>query len=128
MAIFDSKEEGKSTEIKPKPPGLSCKCSVVYDIFFFVSADGTDFVDPAQRISFSQSGQISCADVEILRDNTDELNETFTMELIFNYAPFDIPLDTLEVTIVDSGELTVDGTAISAYIWLHNHETMQHFL
>ena len=94
-------------------------CSVSYVLF--VSADGTDFVDPAQRISFSQSGQISCADVEILRDNTDEMNETFTMELIFNYAPFDLPLDTLEVTIVDSGELTVDGATISVYICLHNH-------
>ena len=98
-------------------------CSVSYVLF--VPADGSDFVDPAQRISFSQSGQISCADVEILRDNTDELNETFTMELIFNYAPFDLPLDSLEVTIVDSGELTVDGAAISIYMWHHNHVTMQ---
>ena len=98
-------------------------CSVSYVLF--VSADGTDFVDPAQRISFSQSGQISCANVEILRDNTDELNETFTMELIFNYAPFDLPLDSLEVTIVDSGELTVNGAAISVYICIHNHVVMQ---
>ena len=40
------------------------------------------------------------------------------MELIFNYAPFDLPLDSLEVTIVDSGELTVDGAAISIYIYV----------
>ena len=73
-----------------------------------------------QTITFSQSGQISCADVEILRDNTDELNETFTMELIFNYEPFDTPLETLSVTIVDSGKLTVCSTDISAYLWHHN--------
>ena len=89
-------------------------------MLFFVSTDGTDFVNPMQRITFSQSGQISCADVEILRDNTDELNETFTMEIIFNYEAFDVPLETLSVTIVDSGKLTVCSTAISAYIWHHN--------
>ena len=43
-------------------------------------------------------------DVEILIDNADEMSETFTMELVFNYEPFDIPLDTAVVTIVDTGE------------------------
>ena len=71
-----------------------------------------------QRITFSQSGQISCADVEILRDNTDELNETFTMELIFNYELFDTPLETLSVTIVDSGKLTV-CSVVQTYLHIY---------
>ena len=68
---------------------------------------GSDIDNLTETILFSQSGQISCVDVVIFNDNADEMNETFTMELIFNYAPFDIPLDTLEVTIVDSGMLAV---------------------
>ena len=68
---------------------------------------GSDIDNYTETILFSQSGQISCVDVVIFNDKADEMNETFTMELIFNYAPFDIPLDTLEVTIVDSGMLAV---------------------
>ena len=70
----------------------------------FLFSDGSDFANLTRRISFSQSGQSSCVDVEILNDNADEMNETFTMELVFNYEPFDIPLDTAVVTIVDTGE------------------------
>ena len=75
-----------------------------WEVFcFFHSTGGSDFGNVTETILFSQSGQSSCVDVEILNDNADEMNETFTMELTFNYAPFDIPLDTLDVTIVDTG-------------------------
>jgi len=46
-------------------------------------------------------------DVTIIRDFVDELDESFTLELILEYAPFDVPLDTYSVTIVDSGEIAI---------------------
>ena len=81
-----------------------CVCACITCAILFLFSDGSDFANLTSRISFSASGQSSCVNVEILNDNADEMNETFTMELVFNYEPFDIPLDTAVVTIVDTGE------------------------
>ena len=44
-------------------------------------------------------------DVTIIQDFVDEVDESFTLELTLEYVPFDVPLDTYSVTIVDSGEM-----------------------
>ena len=56
-------------------------------------------------MSFTQSGQTQCVSVSILKDRVAEPNEFFLLDLTLNYAAFDIPLTTLSVTILDSGEL-----------------------
>ena len=45
-----------------------------------------------------------CANITILKDGVDEVDEYFLVNLVLKYAPFDIPLDTYNVTIRDSGE------------------------
>jgi len=44
-------------------------------------------------------------DVTILKDSDDEPDESLVLELTLKYAPFDIPLDTYTINIIDSGEL-----------------------
>ena len=56
-------------------------------------------------MSFTQSGETQCVNVSILKDRVDEPNEFFLLDLTLNYAAFNIPLTTLSVTILDSGEL-----------------------
>ena len=43
-------------------------------------------------------------DVTVLKDGVDEVDETLLLALTLKYAPFDVPLDTYTVTIIDSGE------------------------
>ena len=82
----------------------ACICWIyLHSCFLFT--DGTDFVGLNKALSFSQSGQTHCEDVDILKDAVSELDEDLTLELTLNYPPFDIPLDTYTVTIIDSGEL-----------------------
>ena len=45
-----------------------------------------------------------CVNITILKDGVDEVDEYFLVNLVLQYAPFDIPLDTYNVTIIDSGE------------------------
>lgn len=45
-----------------------------------------------------------CVNITILKDGVDEVDEYFLVNLVLQYAPFDIPLDTYNVTIRDSGE------------------------
>ena len=45
-----------------------------------------------------------CVDITILKDGVDEVDEYFLVNLVLKYAPFDIPLDTYNATIIDSGE------------------------
>ena len=45
-----------------------------------------------------------CVDITILKDGVDEVNEYFLVNLVLQYAPFDIPLDTYNATIIDSGK------------------------
>ena len=70
-------------------------------------AAGIDFVSLTQEVSFTQSNQRLCVDISILMDGVQELDESFSVELALRYAPFDIPLDTYTVTIVDTGEIAV---------------------
>ena len=45
-----------------------------------------------------------CVDITILKDVVDEVDEYFLVNLGLQYAPFDIPLDTYNATIIDSGK------------------------
>ena len=45
-----------------------------------------------------------CVNITILKDGVDEVDEYFLVNLVLKYAPFDIPLDTYNATIIDSGE------------------------
>ena len=83
-------------------------CFFTLDVHFPYShfTGGSDFVSVNQQFSF-QSGQTQCVDVTIIQDFVDEVDESFTLELILEYAPFDVPLDTYSVTIVDSGEIAI---------------------
>ena len=71
---------------------------------------GSDFASVNQTFSF-QSGQTQCVNVSILRDSVTEVDESFTLELTLEYEPFDIALDTYNITIVDSGEI---------YLFMHS--------
>ena len=70
----------------------------------FLSLGGIDFVNLTQEVSFSQTNQTHCVNISILMDADQELNESFSVELTLQYAPFNIALDMYTVTIVDSGE------------------------
>ena len=63
---------------------------------------GVDFENFSQEFSFNQSNQMHCVDITILKDVVDEVDEYFLVNLVLQYAPFDIPLDTYNVTIIDS--------------------------
>ena len=65
---------------------------------------GVDFENFNQEFSFNQSNQMHCVDITVLKDGVDEVNEYFLVNLVLQYAPFDIPLDTYNATIIDSGE------------------------
>ena len=71
----------------------------------FLFTDGIDFVGFNKELSFSRSSQTHCVDVTILKDGDDEPDESLVLELTLKYAPFDIPLDTYTINIIDSGEL-----------------------
>lgn len=85
-----------------------------YHILYFTG--GIDFVILAQQVSFTQSGQTQCVNVSILKDRVDEPNEIFLLDLTLNYAAFNIPLTTLSVTILDSGELSEFTFAGASYL------------
>ena len=76
-------------------------------MFSFSHADSIDFVSLDKEILFFQSNQTHCVDVTVLKDGVDEVDETLLLALTLKYAPFDIPLDTHTVTIIDSGELCI---------------------
>ena len=63
-----------------------------------------DFESFSEEFSFNQSNQIECVNITILKDGVDEVDEFFLVNLVLQYAPFDIPLDTYNVTIRDSSE------------------------
>ena len=65
---------------------------------------GVDFENLNQEFSFNQSNQMHCVDITILKDGVDEGDEYFLVNLALKYAPFDIPLETYNATIIDSGE------------------------
>ena len=71
------------------------------------STGGIDFIGVNKEISFTQSNQEHCVDITILKDASDEGEESFTVELTLKYAPFDIPLDRNTVSIGDTGRLGV---------------------
>ena len=81
-------------------------CALVLSVHSLPAA-GIDFDSLTQEVSFTQSNQRLCVDISILMDGVQELDESFSVELALRYAPFDIPLDTYTVTIVDTGELAV---------------------
>ena len=66
---------------------------------------GSDFVSVNEERSFTQSNQKHCVDIAILKDDSDERDESFYVELKLKYA-FDVPLDKYKVTIIDSGEFS----------------------
>ena len=45
-----------------------------------------------------------CVDITIFKDGVDEVDEYFLVNLVLQYAPFDITLDTYNATIIDSSE------------------------
>ena len=51
-------------------------------------------------------------DITILKDASDEVEESFKVELRLKYAPFDIPLDVSTVTIGSTGKITVRKSAV----------------
>ena len=77
-------------------------CTLLMSSTYFT--DGIDFVSLNKEISFSASDQTHCVDVTVLKDSVDEVDETLLLALTLKYAPFDVPLDTYTVTIIDSGE------------------------
>ena len=46
-----------------------------------------------------------CVNISILKDAVDEVEEYFLLNVDLAYAPFDILVDTHNITIIDSGEL-----------------------
>ena len=70
------------------------------------STGGIDFIGINKELSFTESNQEHCVDITILKDASDEAEESFTVELTLKYAPFDIPLDRSTVSIADTGRLT----------------------
>ena len=63
-----------------------------------------DFENFNQELSFNQSNEMHCVNITILKDGVDEVDEYFLVNLVLQYAPFDIPLDTYNATIIDSGK------------------------
>ena len=51
------------------------------------------------------SGETQCVVILILRDTVDEVEEFFLLNIELGYAPFDILVDTYNITITNSGEL-----------------------
>ena len=92
----------------------------------FLSTAGTDFLGLTQEISF-QSNEIGCINVTILKDGVDEVNEFFLVNLAVKYAPFDIPVDVYNITIIDSGELAASmhvnnlSSVINKIFWCTVH-------
>ena len=74
------------------------------NIFRFTG--GIDFVNLSQTLSFSASNQMHCVDVSILEDGVDEVDESFLLTVELDYA-FSVRLDSYNITIVDSGELSM---------------------
>ena len=66
---------------------------------------GIDFVNFFQEFLNIGSGETRCVVVLILRDTVDEVEEFFLLNIELGYAPFDILVDTYNITITDSGEL-----------------------
>ena len=66
---------------------------------------GIDFVNFFQEFFNIGSGETRCVVIFILRDTVDEVEEFFLLNIELGYAPFDILVDTYNITITDSGEL-----------------------
>ena len=76
------------------------------------STGGIDFIGVNKTVSFTQSYQEHCVDITILKDASDEVEESFKVELTLKYPPFDIPLDISTVTIVNTGRLAMVKSAV----------------
>ena len=64
----------------------ACICWIyLHSCFLFT--DGTDFIGINKALSFSQSGQTHCVDVDILKDAVSELDEDLTLELKTLFHP-----------------------------------------
>ena len=101
-----------------KPMPYQSDHRLIYKCGF--STAGIDFESFSQEFSFNQSNQMHCANITILKDGVDEVDEYFLVNLVLKYAPFDIPLDTYNVTIRDSGEpcTVLDSLQLSSQIQL----------
>ena len=76
------------------------------------STGGIDFIGINKTVSFTASNQEHCVDITILKDASDEVEESFKVELTLKYAPFDIPLDITTVTIGSTGRLAMVKGAV----------------
>ena len=77
-----------------------------YGLHFYV-VDGVDFIGLTREIAFTGSDQTYCVNITILSDTINELDERFLLELTLQYAPFDIPIRRINVTILELGKLHV---------------------
>ena len=73
---------------------------------------GIDFIGINKTVSFTESNQEHCVDITILKDASDEVEESFKVELRLKYAPFDIPLDVSTITVGSTGGITVRKSAV----------------
>ena len=76
------------------------------------STGGIDFIGIKKTVSFTESNQEHCVDITILKDASDEVEESFKVELTLKYAPFDIPLDISTITIGSTGRLAMVKGAV----------------
>ena len=76
-------------------------------VYHFI--DGVDFIGVTQKISFTGSGETHCINISILKDSVNEFDEHFLLDLTLLYTAFDIPLQQINITILDSGELSINN-------------------
>ena len=77
------------------------------NLSFFHFIDGVDFIGVTQKIAFTGSGETHCINISILKDSINEFDEHFLLDLTLLYTAFDIPLQQINITILDSGELCI---------------------
>lgn len=80
-----------------------CKFKYFNGVYVFPYTGGLDFVNFFQTFSILASNEMQCVNISVLKDNADEANEVFLVNVDFDYA-FSVLLDTYQITIVDTGE------------------------
>ena len=87
--------------------------SVSLNICYFYFTGGIDFENFFQEFFNVESNATFCVNISILKDAIDENEEYFLLNVDLAYAPFDILVDTYNITITDSGELIACTYTIS---------------